>query len=175
VADAASPPSGDELAPLAELARRVQQTMLERGLSLTTAESCTGGLIGHLLTDNGGSSEYYIGGLISYSDQLKSAELGVERHVLEQHGAVSAQAGVAMAEGARGRYRADVAVAVTGIAGPGGGSEQKPVGLTYVAVADAAGHDVRRHVFHEDRQGNKVRSAEAVLTLLLDRLGTTQG
>lgn len=148
--------------------------MIERGLSLATAESCTGGLIGHLLTENSGSSEFYVGGLISYSNQLKSAELGVEPHVLEQHGAVSAQAAVAMAEGARGRYRADVAVAVTGVAGPGGGSERKPVGLTYVAVADVHGHDVRRHAWHEDRHGNKVRSAGAALSLLLDRLGAGQ-
>jgi PncC family amidohydrolase len=162
----------EELDELADLSRRVQQTMIERGLSLATAESCTGGLIGHALTENSGSSGFYVGGVISYSDELKRSELSVEAHVLEQHGAVSAQTAVAMAEGARSRYGADVAVAVTGIAGPDGGSEQKPVGLTYVAVADADGHDVRRHTWHEDRHANKLRGAEAALTLLLDRLGT---
>jgi PncC family amidohydrolase len=165
----------DELDALVELSRRVQQTMIERGSTLATAESCTGGLIGHALTESSGSSEFYVGGVISYSDGLKRSELGVEPHVLEQHGAVSAQTAVAMAEGARRRYGADTAVAVTGIAGPGGGSEQKPVGLTYVAVADSEGHDVRRHAWHEDRHGNKVRSAEAALTILLDRLGAAQG
>ena len=173
-AESGAPESTDELAALVQLARRVQQTMIDRGLSLATAESCTGGLIGHLLTENSGSSDFYVGGLISYSNQLKSSELGVERHVLEQHGAVSAQTGVAMAEGARRRYDADLGVAVTGIAGPGGGSAQKPVGLTYVAVADADGHDVRRHTWQEDRHGNKVRSAEAALGLLLDRLSAEQ-
>ncbi len=174
MAEATAPDSIDELAALVELSRRVQDTMVERGLTLATAESCTGGLVGHVLTESSGSSEFYVGGLISYSNQLKQSELGVEQHVLDQHGAVSAQSGVAMAEGARRRYGADVAVAVTGIAGPVGGSAQKPVGLTYVAVADADGHDVRRHVWSSDRHGNKVRSAEAALTILLDRLGAAR-
>ena len=89
------------------------------------------------------------------------------RVTLEHHGAVSAQASVAMAEGARRRYGSDLAVAVTGIAGPDGGSPAKPVGLTYVAVADATGHDVERHQWSGDRQANKLASAGAALALLL--------
>jgi PncC family amidohydrolase len=160
----------DEPSDLVDLCRRIQVLMTERSLTLATAESCTGGLIGHVLTEVPGSSAYYVGGLISYSDSLKSAELGVDRATLERHGAVSAQACVAMAEGARKRYTATMAIAVTGIAGPEGGTAAKPVGLTYVGVADEAGHDVRRHVWTGDRHANKILSAEAALTLLLERL-----
>lgn len=162
--------AADELAPLAALAGRVGEALRERGLTLATAESCTGGLIGHLLTEIPGSSDYYLGGLISYSDALKRAELGVDERVLERHGAVSAQTCVAMAEGARRRYGAQVAVAVTGIAGPSGGSAAKPVGLTYVAVADEQGHEVQRHQWPGDRHANKVASAGAALALLHERL-----
>jgi nicotinamide-nucleotide amidase len=164
----------DELAALVELARRIQSVMIERGLTLTTAESCTGGLVGNVLTEVSGSSGYYVGGLISYSNGLKERELGVDAATLERHGAVSAQTCVAMAEGSRSRYGASFAVAITGIAGPDGGTDQKPVGLTYVGVADSAGHDVRRFVWNGDRHSNKVQSAQAALELLLERL-TTDG
>jgi PncC family amidohydrolase len=160
----------DDLSGLVDLARRIQALMIERSATLATAESCTGGLIGHVLTEVPGSSAYFVGGLVSYRDALKSSELGVDRATLERHGAVSAQTCVAMAEGARMRYGADLAVAVTGIAGPDGGTSAKPVGLTYVSVADEAGHDVRRHSWTADRHNNKVLSAEAALTLLLERL-----
>jgi len=162
-----------DLDSLVDMARRVHMLMSERSLTLATAESCTGGLIGHVLTEVAGSSAYYVGGLVSYSDGLKQSELGVDQATLEHHGAVSAQTCVAMAEGARRRYGASLAIAVTGIAGPDGGSAAKPVGLTYVGVADAEGHDVRRHAWTADRHGNKVLSAEAALTLLLERLGAS--
>jgi PncC family amidohydrolase len=160
----------DELVAIVALASTIQDTMIERGLTLTTAESCTGGLIAYALTETPGSSDYFVGGLVSYSNDLKENELGVDAETLERHGAVSAQTCMAMADGALKRYRADVAVAVTGIAGPGGGSDAKPVGLTYVGVADAGGHEVRRFVWSNDRHGNKVSSAEAALMLLRDRL-----
>jgi nicotinamide-nucleotide amidase len=111
-----------------------------------------------------------VGGLISYSNELKEHELGVDATTLELHGAVSAQTCVAMAEGARRRYDAAIGVAVTGVAGPDGGTIRKPVGLTYVGVADDSGHDVRRYVWPHDRHGNKVASAEATLRLVLERL-----
>jgi PncC family amidohydrolase len=167
VADAGS---ADELAPLVELARRAGEALRQHSLTLATAESCTGGLIGHLLTEVPGSSDYYVGGLVSYSDALKQAELGVDARVIEHHGAVSAQVCVAMAEGARRRYGAAVSVAVTGIAGPSGGSAAKPVGLTYVAVADEAGHEVQRRQWSGDRHANKLASAGAALALLVGRL-----
>jgi PncC family amidohydrolase len=166
---------GDELTSLVALAERVQRTMVERGLTLATAESCTGGLIGHVLTEVSGSSDYYVGGLVSYSNALKERELGVAAHTLETHGAVSAQTCIAMADGARKRYDAAVAVSVTGIAGPLGGTDAKPVGLTYVGVADADGHDVRRFVWDADRHANKVSSAAAALELLLERLDAGRG
>ena len=163
--------AADELGDLVALAGSIQSAMTERGLTLATAESCTGGLIGHIVTETKGSSDYYVGGLISYSNELKQNELAVEASTLDAHGAVSAQTCVAMAQGARQRYGSSVAVAVTGIAGPDGGTEQKPVGLTYVGVADEAGHDVRRHQWHGDRHSNKVESARAALELVLERLG----
>jgi nicotinamide-nucleotide amidase len=162
--------SADELAPLVALAEQIQAAFVERQLTLATAESCTGGLIGHVLTEVAGSSDYFVGGIVSYSDGLKRSELGVDARTIEQHGAVSAQTCLAMAEGARRRYGAALALAVTGIAGPGGGSAAKPVGLTYVALADAHGHDVRRFAWSEDRHHNKLLSAEAALSLLLERL-----
>ena len=104
----------------------------ERGLTLATAESCTGGLVAARLTSVPGSSDVFLGGVVSYANEVKTAALGVPEDVLAAHGAVSAETAAAMAEGARRRLDADVAVAVTGIAGPGGGSDEKPVGLVYV-------------------------------------------
>lgn len=156
---------------LVALAVTVQQRCLAAGVRVSTAESCTGGLIGHALTEIAGSSDYFQGGVVSYSDEVKGQVLGVPVATLEHHGAVSAQTAVAMAEGVRRALGTDVAVAVTGIAGPGGGSDAKPVGLTYVAVADSEGHDVRRYQWSGDRAANKLASASAALELLLERVG----
>jgi PncC family amidohydrolase len=153
-----------------DLVRQVQDRFLASGWTLATAESCTGGLLAHLLTEVPGSSEYFSGGVVCYANEAKVMTAGVPRETIEIHGAVSAQVAVAMAEGIRALLDADVAVAVTGIAGPGGGSEAKPVGLTYVALADDAGHEVRRFLWRGDRHQNKLASAGAALTLLLDRL-----
>lgn len=155
---------------LASLASRLQRTAVARGLTVATAESCTGGLIGHTLTAIAGSSDYYRGGVISYSNELKRDLLGVSPESLERSGAVSEAVAAAMAVGARERLGVDVAVAVTGVAGPGGGTAEKPVGLTYVAVAGPAGSVVRRHVWEADRTANKERSAAAALELLLELL-----
>jgi len=149
------------------LATRLQVVALEQGITVGTAESCTGGLIGHTLTAIAGSSDYYRGGVISYSNVLKTGLLGVTPESLEHHGAVSAQVAVAMAQGARERLGCDYAISVTGVAGPGGGTEAKPVGLTYVAVAGPAGHQVARHLWDGDRTANKEQSAAAALELLL--------
>lgn len=124
----------------------------------------------HLITEVPGSSDYFAGGLVTYSNDLKTGLVDVPADVLEAHGAVSAQVARAMAVGARRRLAVDVAVAVTGVAGPDGGTPAKPVGLTYVAVADTDGDDVRRHVWDSDRTGNKRLSAGAALDLLLARL-----
>ena len=160
----------EEVADLTGLAADVGTRARAGGLSIALAESCTGGLVGHLITEVAGSSDYLRGGVVAYADDAKAELLGVATSALAEHGAVSAQVAVAMATGARERFGADVAAAVTGIAGPSGGSAQKPVGLTYVAVADAQGTDVRRHAWTGDRHQNKLASARATLELLLERL-----
>jgi PncC family amidohydrolase len=160
----------DPLAELSDLAVRLGARCAERGLHVATVESCTGGLVGHLITEVPGSSVYYVGGFVTYSDALKHDAVGVPAEVLVAHGAVSAQVAMAMATGGRERTGADLAVSVTGIAGPDGGSPSKPVGLTYVAVADGAGVAVRRFVWDGDRAENKRRSAAAALELLLERV-----
>ena len=155
---------------LLELARRVGAACRDGGLRIGTAESCTGGLVASVITEVPGSSDYFSGGFVTYSNDLKTGLVDVPAEVLEAHGAVSAQVARAMADGARRRLAVDVAVAVTGVAGPDGGTAAKPVGLTYVAVADADGDDVRRHVWDSDRTGNKRLSAAAALDLVLARL-----
>jgi PncC family amidohydrolase len=160
----------DDPAALADLATRLAQRCTALGLTVTTVESCTGGLVGHTITEVPGSSAYYVGGFVTYSDVLKFRSVGVPHDVLAAHGAVSAQVAMAMASGGRERTGADLAVSVTGIAGPDGGSAAKPVGLTYVAVADAVGVAVQRNVWSGDRSDNKRRSAIAALELLLQRI-----
>jgi PncC family amidohydrolase len=162
-----SPPTDQELV---DLAQRVAMACRERGVRLGTAESCTGGLVGHLITEVPGSSDYFSGAIVTYADEMKVALADVPEPVLEAHGAVSAQVAKAMADGARRRLGVDVVVAVTGVAGPDGGSAAKPVGLTYVAIADADGDDVRRFVWDSDRGGNKRLSAAAALGLVVERL-----
>lgn len=161
------PPSDDELLALS---RRLADACRERGRRVGTAESCTGGLVAHLITEIPGSSDYFAGALVTYANDIKTRLAGVPEGVLEAHGAVSAQVAKAMAEGARERLAVDVAVAVTGVAGPNGGTAAKPVGLTYIAVADGRGDDVRRFTWDSDRTGNKRLSAAAALELLLDRV-----
>jgi PncC family amidohydrolase len=163
----------DPLSGLTGLAARLGERCSARGLTVVTVESCTGGLIGHLITEVPGSSTYYLGGFVTYSDRQKRDSVGVGDDILAAHGAVSAQVAMAMAAGGRERSGADLAVSGTGIAGPDGGTSQKPVGLTYVAVADADGATVRRFTWSGDRADNKRRSAEAALELLIERIDVT--
>jgi PncC family amidohydrolase len=163
---------------LAAAAERLADLCQRTGLRVAVAESCTGGLLGHAITMVPGASTYFVGGVIAYADEVKEALLGVPASLVEAHGAVSAQVARAMAEGARSRLGADVAVAVTGIAGPGGGTAAKPVGLTYVAVAGPGGAEVRRHQWTGDRDANKRASVLAALELLLEvarRVGEPAG
>ncbi len=155
--------------PLVDLAGRLQASCVAHGLTVATAESCTGGLVAHLLTEVPGSSACLRGGVIAYADDVKHAMLGVSADVLAAHGAVSAQVALAMAEGARALLGTDLAVAVTGVAGPDGGTLAKPVGLVYVAVAGGGPAEVRRFQWTGDRSSNKRASAEAALELLLER------
>lgn len=154
---------------LRALVEPLQAVCLAAGLRVAVAESCTGGRVGDALTDLAGSSGYVAGGVIAYEDEAKVALLGVPPATLGAHGAVSAQVALAMAEGARERFRVDLAVAVTGVAGPGGATAGKPVGLTYVAVADGTGGTVRRHAWVGERDANKAASTQAALELLLER------
>ena len=159
--------SGD---PLDDLAIRLQAAALAAGRTVALAESCTGGMVAAALTALPGSSGYFVGGVVSYADEAKRDLLRVDQAILDAHGAVSAQVAMAMAVGARARFAADLAASVTGIAGPDGGSDAKPVGLTYVGVADSAGVDVRRVVWPGDRAANRHDSAVLVLETLLGRL-----
>ncbi len=149
--------------PIEEL---VLQLCRERGLSLATAESITGGLIGSRLTSVPGSSEVYLGGVVAYSNELKERELGVPASVLRGHGAVSAEAAAAMAAGAREQLGADVAVSATGIAGPGGGTPQKPVGLVFLHAQSPEAELALEFTFRQDRESIRRRSAVAALHLV---------
>jgi len=155
--------------PLVDLAARLGARCAALGLTVATAESCTGGLVAHLMTEVPGSSAYLRGGIVAYADDVKRSALGVPREVIAAHGAVSAQVALAMAEGVRRALGTDLAVAVTGVAGPDGGSEAKPVGLVYVAVAGLGAPDVRRFLWTGDRTANKRSSAEAAMEMLLER------
>ncbi len=136
------------------------------GWFLATAESCTGGLIAHRLTNVPGSSDYYLGGVNCYSNQLKTDLVGVPEPVIQKYGAVSPETAQALASAIRVRTGAQAGLAVTGIAGPGGGSTEKPVGLVYLAVDIAGRLIVEKRIFPFDRTGNKDASAQAALTLL---------
>jgi nicotinamide-nucleotide amidase len=150
--------------------RRVEELVLDvcsdQRLSLATAESCTGGMVAQRLTSVPGSSRVFLGGVVAYSDEVKAVELGVPAEVLERHGAVSAETAAAMTAGVRARLGADVAVAVTGIAGPGGGSEEKPVGLVYLHAESPSGSRSADFVFPGDREGVRRRAAVTALHLL---------
>jgi PncC family amidohydrolase len=140
--------------------------LVEQGRTVAVAESCTGGLIGHRLTQVPGSSAAFLGGVIAYHNAVKERVLGVPAELLEREGAVSEATALAMAEGARRLLGTDLALAVTGIAGPSGGTDDKPVGLTYVALAGPGSSTCERHLWQGEREANKESSAEAALALL---------
>lgn len=153
------------------LEMQLQTRMTTSGRTLGTAESCTGGLITHRLTDVPGSSGYLLGGIVAYSNPLKQALLGVQEATLIQYGAVSKTTAAEMAQGARQVLGVDYAVSVTGIAGPGGGTAEKPVGLTYIGLAGPDGLlKVERYVWQGDRAANKAASVDAALSLVLENL-----
>jgi nicotinamide-nucleotide amidase len=144
----------------------VAKLLLARGLSVTTAESCTGGLVAQLLTATPGSSAYFSAGWVTYANDAKEQFIGVPHELLEKHGAVSAPVASAMAEGARQRAKSDLAVALTGIAGPSGGTAEKPVGLVYIALAHAQGTIARGIVFPGERDQIRLRAAQMALSII---------
>lgn len=157
---------------LLALAERLQGLCLGRGLTVATAESCTGGLLAAVITDVPGSSAYFRGSVVAYADATKVALLDVPEATLEAHGAVSAQTARAMASGIRTRLGVSMAISVTGISGPDGGSDEKPVGLTYIGLADDGASDVRRHAWTGDRASNRHDSVRAALRWLIERAET---
>lgn len=160
------PPTDDELD---RAARRLGRGLAARGWQMAAAESCTGGLIGHVVTGVPRSSDHFLGGIVSYANAVKTALLGVPEELLDRVGAVSAEVAEAMAEGALDAFpAATLAVSVTGIAGPDGGTAEKPVGLTYIGAALRDGPAVvERHTWPHDRDGNKRASALAALELAI--------
>jgi nicotinamide-nucleotide amidase len=140
------------------------------GFTVATAESCTGGLVAHRLTEVPGSSSYFMEGVVAYSNEAKTRLLGVPAELIEEHGAVSAEVAEAMAEGVKRRAGVDFALSVTGVAGPGGGSAEKPVGLVYIALADDAHTEHRRLMLPGDRHLIRWRASQAALDLLRRRL-----
>lgn len=155
-----------------QLAQQLGERLVQRGWWVVTAESCTGGLLTSVLTDVPGSSRYVLGGVISYSNALKESLLGVSEATLCDFGAVSEPAAHEMALGALHRLRANLALSITGIAGPSGGTPEKPVGLVYVGAAIKDGLServvVRRHQWHGNRAQNKHDSVRAALLLALE-------
>jgi nicotinamide-nucleotide amidase len=139
-------------------------------MTLATAESCTGGLIGHLVTNVSGSSDYYLGGVIAYANQVKCEQLGVSAETLSNAGAVSRETAIQMARGVRRLLRSDYSLSVTGIAGPTGGTPDKPVGLTYIALVGPGIERCERHVWDRDRLGNKQATARRALQMLIAHL-----
>jgi len=146
------------------------QLLRERGWKLATAESCTGGLVADRITDTPGSSEYFLGGFVSYAYEAKVASLGVSWDTLQRYGAVSRETVLEMARGARNALGADVAISVSGIAGPGGGLPQKPVGTTWIGLVTPEGEQAEVFYWKGDRRENKVLSAEQAIKMAIEYL-----
>lgn len=144
----------------------VGRLLKEKGQTLATAESCTGGRISHLVTSVPGSSEYFMGGVVSYSYQSKEDMLGVKKTTLETYGAVSEETVLEMAQGAKERFNTDYAISASGIAGPTGGMDDKPVGTVWIAVASPQGVKAKKFTFGDNRERNIVRSSLAALNML---------
>ncbi|MGD2279494.1 MAG: CinA family protein [Candidatus Omnitrophota bacterium] len=149
----------------------IAEKLKEKGITLAVAESCTGGLISHRVTNIPGSSEYFKGGVVAYSNEVKTLLLYVSPDILEKHGAVSSQVAKAMAKGARTVLGANIAVAITGIAGPAGGSKTKPVGLAFLAIAFSDDDIHTKKVIVEgERESLKEQFADEALDLVLKNI-----
>lgn len=149
---------------------RIGALLRTRGLKLATAESCTGGLVADRITDIPGSSDYFLGAVVAYDNQVKMDLLNVPPGLLARYGAVSEETVRAMAEGARVLLGADIAVSVSGVAGPGGGSPEKPVGITWIGLAAPDGTWARHFCWDGNRRANKQSSADTALRFVLDYL-----
>jgi len=152
---------------LEELLREYMST---RGLKLATAESCTGGLVSDRITNVSGSSEYFPGGIVAYSNEAKASLLGVSWDTLNEHGAVSKETVLEMARGTRKLFYAEIGISVSGVAGPIGGTDEKPVGTTWFGLVTNTGEWARHLIWDGDRVHNKILSAEAALQFVVDYL-----
>ncbi|MFQ5987958.1 MAG: CinA family protein [Dehalococcoidia bacterium] len=152
------------------LEEEIAVLLRERGLTIAIAESSTGGLISHLITNVPGSSDYYIGTVVAYDNEVKVKILGVKRRTLEEHKSVSYETAEEMAQGVRKLMDADIGLSDTGIAGPTGGTPEKPVGLFYIGISSHLGTRAVEHVFGGDRLENKRSAAEAALAMLKEQL-----
>ena len=150
---------------------RLAALLTKNQLTVSTAESCTGGGLSAQLTAIPGASAFFLGGIIAYHNAVKEALLEVPHDALTAHGAVSASTAEAMAEGCRRRFRSDLAISITGIAGPGGGSPQKPVGLVFIAVATPQGVTAHEHRFPGDREAVRLAAVEAAIARLIEAAG----
>jgi PncC family amidohydrolase len=153
-----------------KLVNKVSNELKKHRMTIATAESCTGGLLAHTLTNVSGSSDYFICGVISYSNTAKIQLLGVSEQLLKKHGAVSKEVAAAMAKAIRQRAQVTFGLATTGIAGPTGGTKDKPVGLVYIAISTMNTIVVKQFLFSGDRITNKESSCTAALELLLETL-----
>jgi len=149
------------------IAEKLVNALIEKKITCATAESCTGGGVGHAITAVPGSSAVFMGGIISYDNSVKRDVLGVPEEVLATNGAVSSECAAAMAEGARRRLKTDLAVSITGIAGPGGGSAEKPVGLVWFGLASAKGVATEKMVFPGGREAVRSAAIDHALDMLL--------
>ena len=156
-------------------AEKLVKVLTDKKLTCATAESCTGGGVGYAITGVAGSSAVFMGGIISYDNSVKHGVLGVSEEVLSTKGAVSSECATAMAEGARRLLKTDLAVSITGIAGPGGGSAEKPVGLVWFGLASTTGVTAEKKVFPGDREAVRTAAVEHALNLLLTEADATCG
>ncbi len=155
---------------MSSLEREVGSLLRRKGLSLGVVESATGGLLSHLITDVPGSSDYYKGSITSYSNEIKNRLVGVSQDTIGKYGAVSHQVAEEMARGGRKALDVDICLADTGIAGPGGATPEKPVGLFYIGLSRETATESRKHIFSGDRAQNKLEAAAAALRWLKEYL-----
>ena len=152
------------------LLKKVSNLLKEKNLTVATAESCTGGLIAHTLTNISGSSNYFDRGIVSYSNIAKNELLGVPEDILKKYGAVSKEVAKIMAESIRIKSQVDIGLSTTGIAGPTGGTKEKPVGLVFIAISTSQGTYIRRYQFNGNRFQNKEHTCNAALWMILNHL-----
>ncbi|HCU56637.1 MAG TPA: competence protein ComA [Anaerolineaceae bacterium] len=164
-----------DLEHLFELSGQIGKLLTQKGLTVSTAESCSGGLLGHVLTGVSGSSAYYVGGVIAYSNAVKEAQLGVSHETLLQHGAVSHQTAREMAAGVRERLGAAIGLSTTGIAGPTGGTPEKPVGLVYIGISTEKQTQSFECHFSGGREEVKENTVNQVLKNLFEMLTSMDG